>query len=285
MTPEEIAAETFAKQTEGKVVSVGQVLPDVIVRLTKLAEESAVRRQKIESACSNFPKTAQACREHPTAALPLNIDETSRISQGSEQTTPFYGPCPLCKAEDKARRFRAMGIPDLYIGLGLDSFECRTDEDRVNLSHARRFAGNPAGALAMLGGVGNGKTMLACAVLQTYGRGVFVGAIELVDLRVRCRTFGAIGEKAIDRYERLIETGLLVVDECGDAGTHEAEAMGEVIGHRYSERLPFVLTSNLTRDQLADRWGPRIEDRLKQCAKLLTFTGDSRRAEKRKAFQ
>lgn len=75
--------------------------------------------------------------------------------------------------------------------------------------------------------------------------------------------------------------GLLMIDDLGyehftDKGFGIAE-WDYLFDIRYSEELPTLITTNLTLDELVEKYNQRIYDRLKECATWYQFTGASLR--------
>jgi len=115
------------------------------------------------------------------------------------------------------------------------------------LETCMEYAVNPAGWLVLQGGVGTGKTHLAYAIAgAVLGRGVSVYAHTTPDLLDQLRA----GYKD-DTYDQLMsdlkDVPLLVLDDLGAERNTEwaAQALFQVINHRYSKRLPLVVTTNL----------------------------------------
>ena len=83
--------------------------------------------------------------------------------------------------------------------------------------------------------------------------------------------------------ENLIEvckkTKLLILDDFGAEKPSEwvREQLFSVIEHRYNFRLPLIITSNLLPKELAQTYGERIADRIRECCRVVPLTGDSMR--------
>lgn len=133
-------------------------------------------------------------------------------------------------------------------------------------------------------GTGCGKTHLAVGLAkQALDAGLDVRFTTESDLLRAVRS--SYGDRSeTTEAEILAELGapwLLVLD---DVGTDQAKSVGwyqdilfAVVNARYMARLPLVLTSNLTTEQLAERLGQRTWSRLQGMAKMCRLDGPDRR--------
>ena len=192
---------------------------------------------------------------------------------------PLFGrvkPCPRCfppeTDEQRVRRLRR--------GSGLDRPAFR-DKSFANyripkrpsrqypreviesmetaLRAAHRFANQPDGGLVLLGDNGCGKTHLAVAAgnhrLDHVHPVVFVVVPDLLDdLRAG---YGDEGGGSFDaRFERIRNAPFLVLDDFGAFRATEwaLEKLFQLIDHRATERLPTIVTSDLSAAMLKSRY-------------------------------
>ena len=134
----------------------------------------------------------------------------------------------------------------------------------IALSQAQQFAAAPKGWLVLMGSYGCGKTHLAAAVANTcveYGMNtLFLTVPDLLDwLRY---SYDSVNTTFESRFEEIRNVGLLVLDDLGaqNATKWAGEKLFQIIDYRYSRRLPMVVTSNLTLDDLDDRIRSRLQD-------------------------
>lgn len=125
-------------------------------------------------------------------------------------------------------------------------------------------------SLILSGNVGNGKTHLACAMVQAVIRehcaqAVIVSAAEII------RVFKGAMDRSADYTDKdvlneLAGVDLLVIDEVGaQAGSaYELGVLHEVIDRRYQFVLPTVVVSNLVAADLGRYIGDRALDRLRE---------------------
>ena len=129
---------------------------------------------------------------------------------------------------------------------------------------AHQFSTNLRGWLVLQGGFGCGKTHLAAAVANfVVEMGVptlFVTAPDLLDL-LRF-SFNDPETTFEQRFKDFRDVRLLVLD---DFGTHNTtswaqEKFFQILNHRYINKLPLVLTTNLVLDEIDARIRSRLQD-------------------------
>lgn len=136
---------------------------------------------------------------------------------------------------------------------------------QVAYQQALAYARRPQGWLTLFGTYGVGKTHLAAAianaVLARRCPVLFTVVPDLLDhLRA---TFGPESLVSYDtRFATVRDAPLLVLD---DLGTEQAtpwarEKLYQIVNHRYDERLPTVVTSNVTPEQIDGRIFSRLCD-------------------------
>jgi DNA replication protein DnaC len=85
---------------------------------------------------------------------------------------------------------------------------------------------------------------------------------------------------ALDPVEACQGAGCLLLDEIGlsAGGKDELPLLHDVLDYRHGEKLPTIITGNVSPEQLRDIIGERLADRLKQSAfGILLFSGKSNR--------
>lgn len=132
--------------------------------------------------------------------------------------------------------------------------------ETVALKHARLFEQLSHKALVLAGATGVGKSTAAtwCALKREDSAPGFVRAGEL---------------ERRGRYDRTMETWLsartsLVIDDLGaevlDSKGVFRSLLDELLDRFYASRLVLIITTNLHAPQLVDRYGDRVQSRLKQ---------------------
>jgi DNA replication protein DnaC len=154
------------------------------------------------------------------------------------------------------------------------NYKRRTDlsmEQQDNMDAAYRlafdFARNPEGWLVFMGETGCGKTHLASAIVNyRYEQGkpaLFVVVPDFLDhLRA---AFSPDSKISYDRLFESVKTApLLVLDDFGEQSTNPwvKEKLYQLINYRYNSRLPTVITTRLSLDQIMGEVDGSISSRL-----------------------
>jgi DNA replication protein DnaC len=131
-------------------------------------------------------------------------------------------------------------------------------------NHAQQFAQRLEGWLMLQGGLGCGKTHLAAAIANfAVSIGVPTLFITVPDLLDSLRfTFNDPAATFEERFDQIRSAPLLVMD---DFGTQKTSAWGQeklfqIINYRYVNRLPLVVTTNLSDEDFEERIASRLQD-------------------------
>jgi len=142
-------------------------------------------------------------------------------------------------------------------------------EQRQNLRQAFNlaveFASSPEGWLIFQGVNGCGKTHLAAAIANyrlAQGKPAFF--VVVPDLLDHLRsTFSPDSKISYDEFfEKIKETPLLILDDFGEqsATSWAQEKLYQLINYRYNARLPMVVTTCLSLDEIETRISSRMVD-------------------------
>ena len=172
---------------------------------------------------------------------------------------------------------------------------------------ARQFAKeyierkNDGTGLLLIGGVGSGKSHLAAAIINAvvddiqipdssaehssdglfcgllpYCDAYFVGTVPLLE-QLRSSYDSDGGTRQI--IEQCQKAWLLVLDDVGAEKTTDwaRERLFEIIDYRYNDCAPVVITTNSNINELRQKLGDRICDRIRSMCKTYTVTSKSHR--------
>ena len=162
---------------------------------------------------------------------------------------------------------------ELLRSMTFDNFDHKRlelpSEQRQNLQQAfhlaEEFAHSPEGWLIFQGVNGCGKTHLAAAIANyrlAQGQAVFF--VVVPDLLDHLRsTFSPESKISYDEFfEEIKQSPLLILDDFGEqsATPWAREKLYQLINYRYNARLPMVVTTCLSLDEIETRISSRMVD-------------------------
>ena len=135
--------------------------------------------------------------------------------------------------------------------------------------------------LVISGSVGTGKTALALgAMRQIHMRGIGCkfGTFSMILDQLRPRDPQDVSTQR-ENVDTLSRKGLLVID---DLGTHKetewtAQMLFDLINERTSNKRPFIITTNLTEEQMKSMLDDRLVSRIAESSEMLTVIGKDMR--------
>lgn len=182
----------------------------------------------------------------------------------------------LLGASQMGPRFRDKGFEAIKPLPGIKRALAAAKEYAERFEEKRRLGRG----IALVGGVGVGKTLLASALLHELIQrrqlaGVFVGSSELLEaLR---RTYDAASRVSTSELTDLVKQAeFLALDDLGVERPTEwvLERLYQIVNYRYEHLLPILITSNLDWEGLEGRVGERIVSRLMETTAAVLLEGD-----------
>ncbi len=179
---------------------------------------------------------------------------------------------PIEQDLERRQRLRQLSNLHAFTDKRFDNFYVRVDGDTTlgsslqeTLEYCQNFALSPYGWIILEGSYGSGKTHLAAAIGNTrldHGDVVlFLTAPDLLDhLR---STFSDHTEESYGAlFERIRTTNLLILDDLGveNPSGWALEKLFQLLNHRYIEKLPTVITTNVEVETLNPRLRSRMLD-------------------------
>lgn len=189
---------------------------------------------------------------------------------------------------DAKSRMRAIairaGIPDGYVLEGMD--------DKALYAELLRTLDAGCG-LFLTGGTGTGKTHAACAVGQHFikrGKTVRFADPEQIEREVKASWSHFVNDDERSVISRYVTADLVIIDDLGAEvmSAVTMKALRAIVSGREAAGRVTVFTSNLTREQLAQRiadgtdevMADRMASRIKGMTRMFCFDGPDRRISK-----
>jgi DNA replication protein DnaC len=199
-------------------------------------------------------------------------DCTKRFAQGRP---PAAGSPPLDDAPPERRHDQPehATIPRAFRWATLDGPELRQRVARGQAIAEGEAALSSCAGLLLVGPSGSGKTSLACALLRAWEarhprrRGVFVPAWRLGVARAQ---YG-LGQGEAPEVERAMACALLVLDDLGSERPLSTNAVPDVICARADTALPTWVTTWMTPEAVAQRYGDGIARRLYEAGRVVVI--------------
>ena len=166
-------------------------------------------------------------------------------------------------------------IPRRFLSATLDG------EQTPVVQAVRRYLDEDADvgrALVLLGVVGCGKTWGICAAVDAWPRSaLFLEADAIARAAAR-------DHDQLDALRKAAESvSLLALDDLfrgySKSGGLAESVIEELLCHRHAREMATIITSNLTPEQLAKRLSPRVVDRLREWATIVTLPAGSLRVQ------
>lgn len=134
----------------------------------------------------------------------------------------------------------------------------------------------PTSALILMGGVGSGKTWVACAAARYFHFVTSAPTVKIASAVDMFRRLRPEGGETVDDY---IGPRLLVLDDLGIEKPSEwtEETLFAIVDGRWRDCKPTIVTTNLLPSELKTHLGTRVYDRLRDQAIAVTLPGASRR--------
>ena len=192
---------------------------------------------------------------------------------------PDFGKLQMCTcrnrdvAEQVRERLFSMSHLDELKGLTFETFEARGRKGlgdlhatsiEMGFNQARVYAQSLNGWLLLEGPYGCGKTHLAAAIANfAVEMGVPTLFLTVPDLLDMLRfAYGAEDTTFEQRFDEIRNAQLLILDDFGtqNATGWAQEKLFQIINYRYINKLPLVVTTNLSLSEIEGRIRSRLQD-------------------------
>ena len=230
-------------------------------------------------------ETGEWCSNHDRPLIGIWSEHRQNWQRppGCPECDPYYAEAaPRGSVEEL---LRAANIPKRFKNKRLSDFRIEEPGQQEVLNAANCFLENGEGStgLLFLGGVGTGKTHLACAVLRCWiersRSGLFKDCFDLLrEIKATWDKTAVESEQGV--LSQFSRVSLLVVDEVGVQFASQTERLllTRLINRRYGAMRPTILVSNLPLSEFEEVVGERVVDRFREGGKVLVFDWESQRS-------
>ena len=192
---------------------------------------------------------------------------------------PNFGILEICQCQKE--NYQRASVQRLYSVSNLEAFKEMTFDTfdisgfnnskeinktlEVAFNTAKNYAGHLNGWLLLMGSYGCGKTHLAAAIAnEVVSMGVETLFLTVPDLLDWLRYSFSSDETTYEsRFEEIKNIRFLVLDDLGTQNTTAwaREKLFQIINHRYTHKLPTVVTTNIGLNEIDERVSSRLQDR------------------------
>ena len=220
----------------------------------------------------------QVCR-HGVAKGKHRLEKTDHPDGTRWRWTFDFTPCEKCYAEEKeAEEKERLAEQKRKAFLKLPArFGEAPEKSRYYGKYLEK------GGVLFSGDVGTGKTFELVSLVKN----IFVETGELPELTPSAE-MGVSLRKAVnsgsyhDALFGLANVPVFCLDDLGSEITTEffKEALFVIVNWRYARRLPIILTTNLSKGEIIERYGQPLLSRLIEAVEIVRLEGRDRRKER-----
>lgn len=210
------------------------------------------------------------------------------------------------RAQNYKQAMKSSGLPDSYARLTFSTFLDLSEAEKrgkglalgacwvfahnrpehlVTLEDAAAAVGKkyqaesrPKNWIVLQGGLGLGKTGLAAAVvneLSEQGEPVLYMRLQDMFTEIQSRYAATESPSADDVVKRIKAAPVLVLDEFNipNVSNDKARLVEEIIRYRHGNRIPTIITCNVTPQEFESMWGGRTVDVTLESAHWIELSG------------
>ncbi len=178
---------------------------------------------------------------------------------------------------------------DYYKGISVPSCPDCYRKMSENLQFCKEYSASfslNSESLFLIGQTGVGKTHISLAIareVSAKGYTVAYGSLMNYMRIIEKEHFGRSSNTETDTLQLLISTDLLVLDDLGSEfqTSFSESTLYNILNSRINLGLPTIISSNLSGNDLQQKYNDRIVSRLLSVYKLLLFVGQDIRQQKR----
>ncbi len=154
-------------------------------------------------------------------------------------------------------------------------------------SYAQQFS-RKSGSLLFVGGTGLGKTMLSACIASAVvekGHSVCYESASRLFSKLEKNRFSPDDETRA-QIRQFESCDLLILDDLGTElpGNFVTAAFYSLLNDRLLDGKPMIISTNLTMEEIAQRYSPQIASRLRGSFQSFPFVGEDIRVQKSRGF-
>lgn len=202
----------------------------------------------------------------------------------------------LCREEQRKQLTQLTDGTDRFDRFRLDYYPDRMNREygynprvimeknlRYCQEYAKSFCGE-SGNLMFVGGTGLGKTFLSACIANVVtdkGYSVTYESASQLFKKLERNRFNPTEQTQAEAL-RITDCDLLIIDDLGTElpGNFVTSALYDLLNQRLLEGKKMIVSTNLTTEEIAQRYSPQIASRLNGNFKGLTFVGEDIRVMK-----
>ena len=222
----------------------------------------------------------------------LEVKYTCDICKDTGYNKEFYCPCYRKLIREVARdnlgansplkkctfgSFRADRYPDVMdITMDVNQYKHMKEVYEYCKDYAENFTDDSEG-LFMYGRTGLGKTHLSLAIAnEVINRGydVYYGSVQSIMDKLEAERFGRLPREDSIKDD-ILECDLLIIDDLGaEFSTQFTNAeLYNIINSRILASLPTIISTNLSIEEIAERYSQRVASRIIGSSRAIYFCG------------
>lgn len=255
------------------------------------------------SALGGYQERVKALKER-SAALSQERDEIL-LKAGLGELTPFCEKCndtgyigaKLCDCVLQRAKELSYGALSEQMPIsqsGFDNFDLKYYKDAEDkkvmekiLAFCKKYASeisNTSQSIMFFGGTGLGKTHLSLAIASAAlerGMGVVYSPVQNLLQKLEKEHFSYSAETPLQ--DDVFSCDLLILDDLGAefSNSFSQSLIYNIINTRLLANRPTIISTNLSVEELAEKYTPRVASRILGCYALKRFSGSDIRQQKR----